>query len=692
MKQPSRKKNAPPVLAALFLFLFCFSIYSLTHSGRFYGYEGGTLHYFRDLIYSERISHMEYETSPTPAGMAAVMAYFPMEILNMIFVDPGNTDVRNFISLQTLPLFSSLIVLIFYLIALEIYRSKRVAILLSLLAAFTTMFWPYSKIGMELHHTLWIMLAIYLLLYWRRTGQSGCLFLSGFCAGMILHTKIYGFISTGALAVSLWFLSQEKRSRTASMIRFLTPVAILLLLLLISNSLRFGGGLVGARYDPGYEAKLIPFWEGLAGYLFSPGKSVFIYNPVLVVSLFFFVPFFRRFPGLKALYLPLFAFGLLFQSSLWIWTDECWGPRKLHFLIPLSCLPLGIMIEEFGKLGIIKRILIFFCIFLGVAIQILGISVSYLEHTEFLRKLGRSNMEEIRYNQHLSHTRVNRILLKSTIDRYLTGKAQTFSYRPTYIYNIVPDHPERTRTISLYEMSKFDFWFVDNRPIRKGGLHLSPGRRIYFSLLILAAPLFLGILYILIHHKDGKKGAPFVVPLVFCSFGLLLCILYNISCSGQYREFHEAIRDRLDIPVGDETKDRIYLGQGWRYGESYDDPGQPGEKTFFRWTNAGVSKIFLPCLPDHDYRLGIQLIWVYPTPLSIWINGHRVGYIRGNRHEKKNPTFRIPSAIIGNDSVCEVIIQNHQLHVPSKEEPGKSGDSSRLGVMVTEVTWEKTGE
>jgi hypothetical protein len=94
----------------------------------------------------------------------------------------------------------------------------------------------------------------------------------------------------------------------------------------------------------GYESQAFdtPPWEGIAGMLFSPGKSIFLYAPPLILSLVFFPRFWRRERRLAEAMLLATGIALLFYGSWWAWHGGwCWGPRFLVPLIPLWVLPVG---------------------------------------------------------------------------------------------------------------------------------------------------------------------------------------------------------------------------------------------------------------------------------------------------------------------------------------------------------------
>jgi hypothetical protein len=677
---------------AISLFFACFFVFSLTLSRKMYGYEIATLDYFRKLFYLGSLS------GRTPAGFLAIAAFLPAEIFTLIFSDPLDFISRDFISLHTIPLVTSLICIIFYFAALDIYKSFRTAVSLTLILAFTTMIWPYSKMGMELQHTLWILFTMWMIIRIHEKKGSLYFYMAGMGAGLILFTKLYGFITAGVFVFFILldgFIDKKNRKHLPlNFIRFLIPLIIFFILLLIYNKISYGGWLLGDRYNMKYEAKSVPVWRPLWGFLFSSGKSIFIYNPTLIAALCCFPAFFSRKKRLKPLYIMIIAVGLLFHSLLWIWTDETWGPRKLHYLIPLCMLPMGIIVEKFHDLSIIKRASIILLVILGVIVQILGISISYQAQPVLLRDKRISSLEDIRYNPRLSQTVINYNLLQSSIDKYLTGVPHYFKYDPTYFVTVKPENPPAPLIFNLRRFSKLDFWFIENRKPSKGGFYLSSGGRFYLSFLLIIIPLIFLLLYILSIKSGGeniklKRFSPLWFLVLFCLFGFYLCFKYNKAYAKDYKKFTEFEKDKIDRAIGNYETDQLMVGGGWRGCEWMMDPDNSDFEIPFRWTIREKAFLYLPAKPNTDYDLYLEFYFHYPNSISIIVNGHLVGYEKGAKRSNLKSRHHISAEIIGSSHISEICIRSHKLNIPAEIEPEKTNDPSILGVMVYGVVWEK---
>jgi hypothetical protein len=99
----------------------------------------------------------------------------------------------------------------------------------------------------------------------------------------------------------------------------------------------------GYEKEPGFSTPLL---EGLGGILFSPGKSIFLYAPVLFLAPVGLWLMFRRGDAsgklTVALVLAEVAAGLVFNSLWWAWTGNfAWGPRLIMPILPLLIWPLA---------------------------------------------------------------------------------------------------------------------------------------------------------------------------------------------------------------------------------------------------------------------------------------------------------------------------------------------------------------
>lgn len=108
----------------------------------------------------------------------------------------------------------------------------------------------------------------------------------------------------------------------------------------------------GSIFSSGYGEVTVGFWRenpltGLWGQLLSPGKSVFLYSPPLVLALAGLPRLWRRRPNVALAILLVVAPVVLVHARYLFWSgDWGWGPRYLVFALPALLLPAA---ELFGR-------------------------------------------------------------------------------------------------------------------------------------------------------------------------------------------------------------------------------------------------------------------------------------------------------------------------------------------------------
>jgi hypothetical protein len=119
---------------------------------------------------------------------------------------------------------------------------------------------------------------------------------------------------------------------------------------------------------------------GLYGLLFSPGKGIFVYCPLLVLSIGGWLAFSRRYRPEAWLIAGFWVCYFLLFAPYKFWTGGFnWGPRFLLPLVPLGYLTLGPLLE--GRKPYLAWSMFALLFLLGLAIQLPAILV---DHSRYL--------------------------------------------------------------------------------------------------------------------------------------------------------------------------------------------------------------------------------------------------------------------------------------------------------------------
>ncbi len=151
----------------------------------------------------------------------------------------------------------------------------------------------------------------------------------------VLFVPVFGLLL-------LYYLGVFQSRRILFWVRYPAPnpwpplLAFLLPLALI------GGGLLAfniTRYGDPFNTGYLPnetfsaiWWQGILGQLVSPGRGLFLYCPILILTFFGLVPAWRTFRAEALLAASIILIHLLLYGKWFMWHGGfAWGPR---FLIP----------------------------------------------------------------------------------------------------------------------------------------------------------------------------------------------------------------------------------------------------------------------------------------------------------------------------------------------------------------------
>jgi len=275
-------------------------------------------------------------------------------------------------------LLGAFIVWLFFRLCLRHGASPKVAALAALMLAVASIVWVYARYPF----TEIVQIACFTGFFFELTQLARKLdrrtaLATGLWAGMLLNTKyIYALCLPGAfLLVAIQHrksLRELGRAIAWAVAGFLPGIAMILLY----NYLRFGSiAKTGYSNVAGVmvENPLLSLW----GFLFSPGKSIFLYTPPLVLAAFGLPRFWRGHRTTVLAMVLTIAPVMFFYARFPAWPgDWAWGPRYAVFALPVLLLPaIGFLSEMRWP----ARSVAAFIFVVGICVQLLG-NAFYWDH------------------------------------------------------------------------------------------------------------------------------------------------------------------------------------------------------------------------------------------------------------------------------------------------------------------------
>jgi len=312
--------------------------------------------------------------------------------------DPGIREIVVSYSTNILLCVLAVLVCLRFLRLLEFTNLQAMAGAFTLL--FGTTFLHYTQNMMENNFLMLFTLTALCFQYdWLRTGRIRALLLGCLAAGANLLTRLTAALDISAvflfLVLTLWFEDVRGRplvARLRSWVLVAAPCyAGFLLLDRLYQFYRFGSFFTTyltvfaaqqRKLDPGLPPDFpwtTPLREGLLGPLVTPEKSIFLFDPLLILTFLLSLLIWRRFrPAIKAYLLAglwLLVAYIFFYAKYVVWSgDFAWGDRYLTTPVELlAMISVPLLLRHRAAFGRIFWKLGLGIVFLSVAVQLASV-------------------------------------------------------------------------------------------------------------------------------------------------------------------------------------------------------------------------------------------------------------------------------------------------------------------------------
>ena len=317
-------------------------------------------------------------------SLIAIPLYLGGLILGRAVPSPGIHFFTRFSTAMLNPLVSALVCVLIFGFCAQLGFPTRSAFTLTLVYGLGTIAWPYSKtFYSEPLVTMFLLASVYALVF-RKGADRIKLLLAGALWGASIMVKLTALIAAPALLLYLIARGREKgqhsRDLVGNLALLLAPVLGSMSVIFWYNAVRFGSG-----FDTGYRAvnwSLTGGAMGLYGLLFSPGRGLFLYMPIVILSVPALLDFYKQHKWEATLFSLIIAAYILSHSAYNSWEGGgVWGPRLLLPMIPFLIIPLGSFLSVISKR---KWLEFLFAAFLvcSILIQLSAVSVSNIRHLQ----------------------------------------------------------------------------------------------------------------------------------------------------------------------------------------------------------------------------------------------------------------------------------------------------------------------
>ena len=276
--------------------------------------------------------------------------------------------------------------------------SPKISFYTTLCFAFLTIFFVYGTNNYEGNlNTLFLLSSIYFLFLFQKKNRFIFLVLAASFIGLALNTRIELSIIFlfGIICVALYY-SVNKKSPSIAIVFFLSLLPFIFLWGWY-NWIRTGSFFL----TPFVRMSKMNFcpnppeqdlWLGIRSLFLSRGGSIFLFSPILLITIFGWKDFFEKKgdQGLILFFLILIFVIPIAKLKEWFGLS-CWGPRYTLDITPLMMVPLAFWLSKNPLKNKLKKIIFIVVVVWSFIIQLSGNLTNWHNRLGYLLSKGRES-------------------------------------------------------------------------------------------------------------------------------------------------------------------------------------------------------------------------------------------------------------------------------------------------------------
>lgn len=368
-------------LNGVYIFLFFLSFYLLTFStGQCYDYFNsidGKVEYeqMQDILkgnFSLLISPRKH----LGLSLLQIPFYLAGEFIGRIF----NTSVNPPFTLLVNSVVTALSCLLLFLI-INLWSNEKTSLIIALLYGLTTLAWPNAKSDTsDPLLTLSVLACFWTLVKFNKTRQNKWFVFSLLFMAAMYITKLIGHVFVLGWLIYVYLVeSQNKTPIKGILIKFFWIILVWLIFLPISFNVS------KAHSSSYFWSWFKEFWYKISVREFSPLDGLFIYNPIIIATVFSVGKFVKRLKNefilIVSLILPYFLILHFLKEFASI---HDFGSRYDLVHVSLALLMLFPFVENFDSQAKPMQIIFLTLAILGFYTQLLGASIGVLYYANLI--------------------------------------------------------------------------------------------------------------------------------------------------------------------------------------------------------------------------------------------------------------------------------------------------------------------